>query len=665
MKCGAIVGCLVIIVALAGSGAAQGLRLDHVDGLYAPDTIPVGGQVTFYIRITGSPTTTYHGIINGFRIYSPDGAQWGSTVADTLPLNWLQWFGLIFSVNRFSLDGVGADTVGFGGSYNPLNSAGLPIGFDSVTYKITIGPIDPQYNGKTIVLDSSYYPPIGRWKWAGPDAFPSWDGAYVYTIFDPDAVPTAHLSLNPTGLNFTTTELGPDPAAQSFDVFALEGESVQFTALGHTPWLHVTPATSSTPGSIQVSVDYTGLTPGIYHDSIEIASSDAVNSPVYEQVTFEVTEVLKYVQVDPTSLNYSVIFGHQNPPPDTVTVTEVNSFAIPWQATHSQSWVHLTDSSGMTPGAFSVQVDASGLAPGNYVDTAIIHWQPDPMDGYSAFTLVSLTVTPNHAPQLFEIGDFSITECESIHAIFHATDADGDPIQLWVLPLSDNMQFVDQGNGDGNFSFTPSYMQAGDYAMTAYASDGIDTVSQGFNIHVEDCQPNIALGAVFRPRTFYAFDANAVVQNIGAVIIGNFGPNHTAEDVDLSSCRILNGLIPINAFVWHYYGPFTENTVRCSYDVSAYVRQFVPFYDSSYLPVTVTGEYSDGQSFEVVDSVLFIGHRTGDVNLDGSVDISDIISLVNYFFMQGEAPTDRGTADLNKDGLLDISDLTALLDIAF
>jgi hypothetical protein len=851
-----------MIAALAGTGVTQSITLDHVDGLYAPDTIPVGQEITFYVRLTGD-ADNHSGITNGFRIYSPDGAQWGTTVGDTLPLGWPQMFSLVYSIASFSIDGQAADTVGFGGSYNPLNSVGLPAGFNSVSYTVTIGPIDPQYHGKTIVLDSSYYPPIGRWKWGGPDVFPSWDGPHVYTIYDPNAAPPPTLTLSPTELNFTAPEIGPNPSEQSFDVSTAAGENINFTVSENAGWLHLSYGTLTTPATIQASVNYAGLAPGTYVDSIAIASPDAENSPIYERVTFEVVSVPRYVVVDPTQIADTVLFAHSSPGPHDVSVTEVNGFTVPWQAEHNQSWVHIiTDSTGMTPGSFTIQADTAGLAPGDYVDTVYVRWQPDPMDGSSAstvvrltilpnhppvityisdwtipeggsltfyphatdadgdplelwlvpladnmtaydmgngnlmfrfkpdytqagdypltfyatdgidtssqqftihvedvqpvhvitdpaelnftmtygqadsppatvliteqngypvtweaghaeswvhlfdstgtapdsfqvrvsavgltpgdyqdtihidwqplppggdnaFTVVNLTVLPNHPPQLFEIGDFSITECDTISAIFHATDPDGDPLELYVTPLAPNMQFDDHGNGDGTFTFTPDLSQAGDYSLTAYATDGVDTVSQQFNIHVADCQPNIQETAIYDPSTFHTFDANIIRPVPGYVRFGNFGGNYTAADVDLSSVRVLDGAIPDDISVVASYPGFIGQVVQCQYDVRDFVRRQVPFYDTSYLEVMVTGQLTDGQSFEIIDSVRFIGHLRGDLNLDGSVDISDVINMVDYFFADGPAPADLGVADLNKDGTIDISDLMVLIEKTF
>jgi hypothetical protein len=184
MKAKFLVLLLPLIVFASGAVFATGLTLDHVDGLYATDTIQVGQPVTFWIRITNGDTA-HGGITNGFRVYSPDGAEWGATVPDTVALNWASMFSLVFAIKSVDVDGVASDTVGFGGSYNPLSSVGIPANFDSVSYSITIGPIDAQYHGKTIVLDSSFYPGIGSWKWAGPDAYPTWGGPYTFTIFDP------------------------------------------------------------------------------------------------------------------------------------------------------------------------------------------------------------------------------------------------------------------------------------------------------------------------------------------------------------------------------------------------------------------------------------------------------------------------------------------------
>ena len=69
-----------------------------------------------------------------------------------------------------------------------------------------------------------------------------------------------------------------------------QGFALSYTvsASGGT-WLAVTPASGTTPGSVSVSVNTTGLEAGTYSGSVTITSSGASNSPRTVQVTLAVT----------------------------------------------------------------------------------------------------------------------------------------------------------------------------------------------------------------------------------------------------------------------------------------------------------------------------------------------------------------------------------------
>ena len=51
----------------------------------------------------------------------------------------------------------------------------------------------------------------------------------------------------------------------------------------------------------------------------------------------------------------------------------------------------------------------------------------------------------------------------------------------------------------------------------------------------------------------------------------------------------------------------------------------------------------------------------GDVNLDGSVDVADIASVIDY--MAGNDAIDKDAADVNGDGSPDVADISAIIDI--
>ena len=57
----------------------------------------------------------------------------------------------------------------------------------------------------------------------------------------------------------------------------------------------------------------------------------------------------------------------------------------------------------------------------------------------------------------------------------------------------------------------------------------------------------------------------------------------------------------------------------------------------------------------------FVVELYGDVNFDGSLDITDVILLIN--FVLGQTPTEEEslTADMNQDGILNILDVIQLV----
>lgn len=64
-------------------------------------------------------------------------------------------------------------------------------------------------------------------------------------------------------------------------------------------------------------------------------------------------------------------------------------------------------------------------------------------------------------------------------------------------------------------------------------------------------------------------------------------------------------------------------------------------------------------------TVTVSGVVRGDVNGDGTIDISDLVYLVDYMFTGGPAPVSEMAGDVDGSGQLDISDLVYLVDYLF
>lgn len=184
-----LLGITLATLCLSGRADAQSVSLDQVDGLQGVDTIVSGQEIVLHLRIK-TDDTIYTGMNNGFRVYSPDSAQWTTVIGAWSEFVTADMFPMQFVTPR-SVTGTGADSIGFAGFVWGANQ-GIPSGFDSVAMRITIGPIDAGFEGKTVCIDSAFYPPGNHWKWvpfrgALTNVYPSWDGPHCFTVAAPSS----------------------------------------------------------------------------------------------------------------------------------------------------------------------------------------------------------------------------------------------------------------------------------------------------------------------------------------------------------------------------------------------------------------------------------------------------------------------------------------------
>ena len=171
---------LFIMFLLASVNQAE-ISLDHVDGEWTPGYLTTYDPVVFHIRYTNNYGMDFGGITNGFRVYSPNGATWAPIVIDTVSHGWPDMLDFVVRFFNYSITGSGADTVGF--SAAKIYSNGLYNGFNEIALTISTR-LDPSQIGKTICLDSSFYPTSGYWIWTPPSIQPVWDGPHCF-IIDP------------------------------------------------------------------------------------------------------------------------------------------------------------------------------------------------------------------------------------------------------------------------------------------------------------------------------------------------------------------------------------------------------------------------------------------------------------------------------------------------
>jgi hypothetical protein len=146
-----------------------------------------------------------------------------------------------------------------------------------------------------------------------------------------DSTYTTNLTLTPsgsgTGLSLSASALafsyqlgGTAPAAQNISITST-GTALSYKIATSAAWLTATPTSSTTPGSVSVGVNTSGLAAGTYNGTVTVTATGASNSPQTVGVTLTVTSSMPSLTVSPTSLIYAYTIGGTVPAAQNVSVT--------------------------------------------------------------------------------------------------------------------------------------------------------------------------------------------------------------------------------------------------------------------------------------------------------------------------------------------------------
>jgi hypothetical protein len=133
------------------------------------------------------------------------------------------------------------------------------------------------------------------------------------------------ISFDPATFTFTFLCDGTPPAGQGLTITNSGGSTLEWLVARTQAWLSLVPLNGSGGGTVSVSILTTGLTPGVYTDTITITAPGAENSGVTIPVTLTVTSyTLTLTFGSPTAPaggGYVTIANHKTDPPVIVTCT--------------------------------------------------------------------------------------------------------------------------------------------------------------------------------------------------------------------------------------------------------------------------------------------------------------------------------------------------------
>ncbi|GEM_PF-1700081 len=168
--------------------------------------------------------------------------------------------------------------------------------------------------------------------------------------------------------------------------------------------------------------------------------------------------------------------------------------------------------------------------------------------------------------------------------------------------------------------------------------------------------------------TLYAYMANAVNPVVKTLYFGNFENTTAAEVVSNGNITINGDITPLSAEVVPApFGGFTGYVVKAEIDVRDLIEVYEPLWDITEQTFSVgfAAAPLNPPPPGITGTVIMKGHISGDVNLDGTLNVLDILYLIQHKFHDGPAPRMFATADVNVDGVINVLDIIAMVNYMY
>jgi hypothetical protein len=163
---------------------------------------------------------------------------------------------------------------------------------------------------------------------------------------------------------------------------------------------------------------------------------------------------------------------------------------------------------------------------------------------------------------------------------------------------------------------------------------------------------------------------NGITGSSGGWVEGEFDLNdHVGEEIHLRFHYITDGYVNEEGFYVDDIFPFEryQDVLVLSDAITDTFYEITGQDEGTYYYKVRAKDQQDqtGPWSNIEDVVVLQGFLRGDADGDGKIDISDVIYLVNYLFIDGPEPVPLEAGDANGDGGVNISDVIYLVNYLF
>lgn len=177
----------------------------------------------------------------------------------------------------------------------------------------------------------------------------------------------SQFNITPSPLAFAITHSLGDTSFIIKQVQLSAPSSVGFSATSDQSWLTIAPLTGSTPATLTLTGDPTGLPVGLNTANIIVTGGAA---PLTIPVMVTIAVASNAISATPSSVSFSQFIGGTAPGSQVVTLTSTNPTAF--TASYTQPWLTVTPLSGTTNATLTLSVNPTGLTAGTYNDTITV-----------------------------------------------------------------------------------------------------------------------------------------------------------------------------------------------------------------------------------------------------------------------------------------------------
>ena len=190
--------------------------------------------------------------------------------------------------------------------------------------------------------------------------------------------PAGSLTATPGALSFVFQTGGAKPSSQNVTIGSTASSPTSFTAAATTtaggPWLSVAPQNGTTPATLTVSVDTTGLATGNYLGTITLTPTTEGASGTSLQVNLAVTAPTG-ILASPSTLTFLSGVGATAATTQLVNIssqTGVTHYTASAATQSGGTWLSVTPAGGAVPGTLRVSANPTGLSAGTYAGTVSV-----------------------------------------------------------------------------------------------------------------------------------------------------------------------------------------------------------------------------------------------------------------------------------------------------